>query len=54
VAAEGLVGQGDRQLLAVRIGHHAREPPRSGALVRGLLRARLAQQGLGQLDGAVG
>jgi hypothetical protein len=34
--------------------HHAREPAGPRALVRGLLRARLAQQNLGELDGAVG
>jgi hypothetical protein len=54
VAAEGLVGQGDGQPLAVRIRHHARELGRARVLLGRLLRARLAQQGLGQLDGAVG
>ena len=50
-APEGLVGQRDRQLLAVRIGHHAGELAGLRALLRRLLRARLAQQRLRQLDG---
>ena len=54
VAAEGLIGQGDRQLLAVRIVHHAGELAGLGALVRRLLRARLAQERFRQLDGAGG
>ncbi len=52
VAAEGLIGQRDRQLLAVRIGEHAGELAGLGALVGGLLGARLAQERFGQLDGA--
>ena len=47
-AAEGLIGQGDRQLLAVRVVHHARELARLGVLVGRLLRARVAQQRLGE------
>ena len=35
-APEGLIGQGDGQLLAVRIGHHAGELAGLGSLVRGL------------------
>src|SRR5204863_6991221 len=54
VAAEGLVGKGDRELLAVRIFHHAGELARLSALVGGLLCARLAQERFGQLDRAVG
>ncbi|PYN97747.1 MAG: hypothetical protein DMD91_16760, partial [Candidatus Rokuibacteriota bacterium] len=53
VTPEGLIGQGDRQLLAVGVGHHAGELPGLGALVRGLLSASFAQQRFGQLDGAV-
>ena len=52
MAAEGLIGQRDRQLLAVRIGEHAGELAGLGALVGGLLGARLAQERFGQLDGA--
>ena len=51
-AAEGLIGERDRQLLAARVRHHAGEPARLRALVRRLPGPRLAQQGLGQLDGA--
>ena len=52
VAPEGLIGQRDGQLLAVRIGHHAGELAGLGALVGGLLGARLAQERFGELDGA--
>ncbi len=54
VAAEGLVGQRDGELLAVRIGHHAGELAGLGALVGSLLRTCLAQERFGQLDGAMG
>ena len=53
VAPERLIRQGDGQILAVRIGEHARELAGLGALVRRLLRARLAQERFGQLDGAI-
>src|SRR5262245_6328362 len=54
MTAERLVGEGDGQLLAVGIGHHPGELLGLSVLVGGLLSARLAQEGLGQLDGAVG
>src|SRR5262249_16173955 len=50
VAAESLIREGDRQLLAVRIGHHARELSALGALVRRLLGAGLAQERFAQLE----
>ena len=53
-AAEGLIDQRDGELLAVRIGHQAGELSGLGALVGGLPRARLAQERLGEVDGAVG
>ena len=53
-APEGLIGERDRQLLAVRVRHHPRELPGLRVLVRRLLRARLAQQRVGQLDGPMG
>ena len=46
-APEGLIGQRDGKLLAVRIGHHAGELSGLGALLRGLLRARLTQERFG-------
>ena len=54
VAPEGLIGERDRQLLAMRIGHHAGELLGLGVLFRGLLGARLAKERFGELDGAVG
>ena len=53
-APEGLVRQGDSQLLAVGVDHRAGELPGLGALFRRLLRPRLAEKGLGQLDGTLG
>ena len=54
VAPEGLIGKGDGELLAVRVGHHAGELARLSALVGRLLCARLAQERFGQLDRAIG
>src|SRR6185295_18832557 len=53
-AAKGLIGERDRQLLAARVLHHAREPARLRALIRRLAGQRLAQERLGQVDGAPG
>src|SRR5437588_12420483 len=53
-AAKGLIRQRDGELLAVRIGDHAGELLGLRTLVGGLPRARLAQEPLGQLGGAVG
>src|SRR5437899_10060094 len=53
-APEGLIGQRDGELLAVRIGDHAGELAGLGALLRGLLCARLTQERFSQLDGAMG
>src|SRR5262249_35038657 len=52
-APEGLIGERDRQLLAVSVGHHPRELPRLRVLLGGLLGAGIAQEGLGQLGGAL-
>ncbi len=51
-AAEGLVGERDRELLATRVLHQAGEPLGPRALVVRLTGARLAQQRLRQLDRA--
>jgi hypothetical protein len=53
-AAKGLVDQGDGEVLAVPIGHHAGEPRGPRVLVGRLPGTGLAQERLGQLDGAVG
>jgi hypothetical protein len=53
-AAERLVDQRDRQLLAVRVVHQARELASLGALLRGLAGLGVPQQRLGEGDGAVG
>src|SRR5207249_3163042 len=53
-APEGLIGQRDGELLAVRIGYHAGELAGLGTLLRGLLCARFTQERFGQLDGAMG
>jgi len=54
MAPEGLIREGDGQLLAVWIGHHPREFPGLCALLGRLPRSRVVEQRLGQLDGALG
>src|SRR5712691_11786915 len=51
-AAEGLIDEGDGELLAARVFHHAGEPPRLGLLLRRLLGSGLAQQRGREVDGA--
>ena len=53
-AAKGLIGERDRQLLAARVFHHPREPARLRALLRRLTGQGIAQERLGQGDGAPG